>query len=239
VFDIPSRYITNSVIEAKTFIKRDMQKPEKERLRENLLEARLVWQISGEEIPSLINDEYNCAVIMGLDIKLKSIDHSVFFANSVQHMVKAPCVIRFYDHADEVYSFAHKRLSHTDNTQIVILNRVETPQFSIVFPDKTTEKLKQYLSFGALLNRNDKLSMYLEATVKAFIISNSKLYSGIEDLLERKLWYNRGEIIALFERLLELLRLNSELRVEKLPGERAKLNGEIKKLIEVLKITSQ
>jgi len=105
---------------------------------------------------------------------------------------------------------------------------------SLVFPDKTTKKLRKYLAFGALLNRNDKLSLYLEATVKAFIISHPKLYSGINELLDRKLWYNREEILELFGRLLELLRVNAELKAEKLPGARARLNGEIKKVIEEL-----
>ena len=127
MFDIPTRYASDSPIEPKTFIQRDMKKPEKDRIRDNLLEARLVWQIAGEEVPSFIDADYNCSVIMGLDIKLKSIKDSVFFAELVQHMVKAPCVIRFHDNASEVYSFAHKRLSHTDATQVVIVDRVETP----------------------------------------------------------------------------------------------------------------
>lgn len=231
MFDIPLRYITNNPIEPKTFITRDMKKPEKDRIRDNLLDARLIWQITGEEIPSLINEDYNCSVIMGLEIKLKTVKDSAFFVELVQHMVKAPCVIRFYDSKEEAYSFAHKRLSRVDATQVVIENRVETPPLSLAFPDKTAEKLKQNLAFGVLLNKTDKLSLYLEAMVKAFIISHPKLYSGIEDLLDRKLWYNREEILALFGRLLELQRLNAELKTEKLPGERAKLTGKIKKLI--------
>ena len=235
MFDIPTRYASDSPIEPKTFIQRDMKKPEKDRIRDNLLEARLVWQIAGEEVPSFIDADYNCSVIIGLDIKLKSIKDSVFFAELVQHMVKAPCVIRFHDNASEVYSFAHKRLSHTDRAQVVIVDRVETPPLSLAFPDKTADKLHRHLAFDALLNKTDKLSLYLEATVKAFIISHPKLYSGIEGLLDRKLWYNRKEILALFGRLLELLRLNAELKAEKLPGERARLNGEIKGILEELK----
>jgi len=221
-----------------------MKKPEKERIRENLIAARLVWQIMGEEIPSFIDDSYNCSVIMGLDIKLKAVKgstggvgspHVKYFAELVQHMVKAPCVVRFHDHAEEVYSFAHKRLSFTDATQIVIVDRVQTPPLSLTFPDKTAEKLRRYLAFGALRNKTDKLSLYLEATVKAFIISNPNLYSGIDELLDRKLWYNREDMIALFGRLFELSRLNAELKAEKLPGERARLSGDVKCTIKKIK----
>ena len=236
MFEIPKQYAADNVIEPKIFITKDMKKAVKDRITQNLLAARLIWQIIGEEIPSLINEDYHCAVIMGLEIKLKDVKDYTFFAELIQHMVKEPCVIRFYDDNEEIYSFAHKRLSHTDATQIVVLDRVETPPSSLVFPDKTTKKLRKYLSFGALLNRNDKLSLYLEATVKAFIISHPKLYSGIDELLERKLWYNREDILVLFGRLLELVRLNVELKAEKLSGTRARLNGEIKKVIESLMI---
>ena len=150
-------------------------------------------------------------------------------------MVKAPCVVRFNDHAEEIYSFAHKRLSYTDAAQVVIVDRVETPPLSLAFPDKIAEKLRQHLAFGSLLNRADKLSLYLEATIKAFIISNPKLYSGIEELLDLKLWYNREDILVLFEQLLGLARLKTGLKAENLPGERAKLITEIKTLTTSIK----
>ena len=241
MFDIPARYAANNAIEPKTFILKEMKKQDKDRIRENLLEVRLAWQIMGEEIPSLIDAHYNCSVIMGLDIKLKAVkdraagsSHVKYFAELVQHTVKAPCVVRFYNHAEEAYSFAHKRLSHTDATQIVIVDMVQTPPLSLMFPDKTAEKLRQYLAFDALRNKTDKLNLYLEVAVKAFIISNPNLYSGIDELLDRKLWYNRADILALFGRLLELSQLNAALKTEKLPGERAKLSGEIRKIKEEL-----
>ena len=236
MFDIPKHYAKNDIIDVKNFIAKDMKKPVKDRVRENLLSVRLIWQIVGEEIPSLINEDYNCSVIMGLEIRLKDVKDSAFFAELIQGMVKSPCVARFYDDNEEVYSFAHKRLSHTDATQIVIEERAETPPLSLAFPDKTAKKLKCVLAFGALLNKSDKLSLYLEATVKAFIVSNPKLYGGIEELLDRKLWYNREEIQGLFGKLLELSRLNAELKAEKLPGAKARLNGDIKKIIEGLKL---
>lgn len=235
MFNIPQRYLADSPIEPKTFILRDMKKADKGRIRENLLEVRLKWQIAGEDVPSLIDENYNCAVIMGLDIKLRSIKDTAYFADLVHRMVKAPCVVRFYDTGSEVYSFAHKRLSRTDATQVVVEERIETPELSLSFPDKTTEKLHKYLSFDTLRNKTDKLSLYLEANVKAFIISNPKLYSGIDELLEKKLWYNRDEVLALFERLLELKRLNEELKAEKLPGERAKMINTIKEAIRNIK----
>lgn len=230
MFDIPQRYITDSPISVRTFITREMKKQEKDKIRANILSARLIWQIAGEEIPSLINESYNCSVIMGLAIKLKSVKDAAYFAGLVQQMTKAPCVIRLYDQSEESYSFALKRLNLNDRTQIVVEDKVLTPPTPLMLPDKTAEKLRLHLSFGELKNKTDKLGMYLEATVKAFIISNLNLYSGLEQLLSSKLWYNRSVVLSRFGTLKELARLNSELKTEKLPGEKAKLIGRIKAL---------
>lgn len=234
MFDIPKQFQADNALDPKTFIAKDMKKPVKDRILQNLIAARLIWQIIGEEIPSYINEDYRCEVIMGLDVKLKNIKDIAFFAELLQHMVKSPCVIRFHDDNEEIYSFAHKRLSHTDAAQVVILQRMETPRLSLAFPCKTAEKLRRYLAFSALLNKSDKLSLYLEATVKAFIIAHPKLYNGIEEQLDRKLWYNRDEMLALFERLLDLQRLNAELKAEKLSGAKVKLMTDIKKVISIL-----
>lgn len=235
MFGIPERYIKESKIDTKNFIRRDAKKPDKDRIRENLLSAKLIWQIEGEEIPSLINKDYHCSVIAGMEIKLKSIKDSVFFAELTQRLMKEPCVIRFYDKNDELFSFAHKRLSHTDNTQIVIEDRIETPPESTAFPGKVTKMLERHLAFDSLKNKNDKLSLYLEAAVKAYIISNLSLFSGMEALLDCKRWYNKDEILALFRQLKELEQLNAELAVEQQPGERARLMGEIKSKTSIVK----
>ena len=237
MFDVPERYLKEQPIDVKQFIRRDMRKSEKDRVRAGLQSVSLVWQIAGEEIPSFMDEDYNCSVIMGLDVQLQSLKGVAHFAELIQHMVKAPCMIRFYDNAHEVFSFAHKRLSHTNSSQVVIVDKVLTPPLSIAFPEKTAVKLKQSLAFGALLNKSDKLSLYLEATVKAFIVSHSKLYNGIEKLVDEnsEVWYNRGEVLVLFEKLLKLQRLMTAARAEKLPGERARLNGEIKRVLEELR----
>jgi hypothetical protein len=235
MFVLPEKYHKNTPIDIKTFVKQADKKADKEKIRNDVVAVRLSWQIFGEEIPSFHSNDYNCPVIMGLDVQLKSMKTVANFAELLQHMVKAPCVIRFYDHAEEVYSFAHKRLNAHDSEEIVIVNRVETPRLSLTLPDKTAEKLKQYLAFDALLNKSDKLSLYLEATVKAYIVSNPKLFSGIDLLLDGKVWYNKEATLVLFGRLLELERLKCELKSEKLPGVKVRLNGEIKEIIERLR----
>jgi len=235
MFDIPERYNKIQPIEPKQFIQSSMKKADKDRIKENMIEVKLLWQIAGEDIPSFVNERYNCPVIQGLDVRLKTLKQVAYFAELIQHMMKAPCVVRFYDHNSQIYSFAHKRLSQTDSTQVVIEHRLETPQISIALPDKTKAKLEQHLAFGALLNKTDKLGLYMEAMVKGFIVCHPKLYSGIEGLLDSKVWYNRDEVLGLLGQLTELVRLNVELKVEKLPANKARLTAEAKRLLEGLK----
>jgi len=54
-------------------------------------------------------------------------------------------------------------------------------------------------------------------------------------LLDSKLWYNQEEVLILFDRLLELMNHKNKLKGERLLGKQAKLNGDIKLLIEVVK----
>ncbi len=231
---MPAKYKRSDKIDTKNFVSRDMTKVEKDRVKAALLSAELTWQITGEEIPSLVSEDYNCVAILGLSIKLKSIKDALFIAGLVQEKMKALCVIRLYDNTDELYSFAHKRLSRADKEQIVVLERVATDASSPVFPDDAARMLSQYLAFDALKNKSNKLALYLEAMVKAYIISNPSLYSGVLTHLDSKIWYNQDEFMALFEMLRKLEDKKAALKSAALPGEKAKLNGEIKILMEGL-----
>lgn len=232
MFHVPDRYAVNKPLDAKVFTPRGMKKLDKDRIRQSLLASRLIWQIAGEEIPSRVDDAYNCSVIMGLECKLKSVKDIAFCAEQVQHMIKAPCVVRFYNGDEEVYSFAHKRLSQNDHTQIVVLERVQTPVLSQVFQDKTATLLNEYLDFDAIKNRTDKLNYYLEAMVKAFLISHLDLFSGIRPLLDDKIWFNLPDFMVVFAQMKELVRLHKELELAQLPAEKAGLIGKIKALQE-------
>ena len=235
MFNVPEMYSKVQPIEPKQFIQSSMKKADKDRIKENMLEVKLLWQIAGEAIPSFANQRYNCPVIQGLDVRLKTLRKVTYFAELVQHMMKAPCVVRFYDHNSQIYSFAHKRLNQTDSSQVVIEHRLETIQMPIALPDKTKAKLKQYLAFDALLNKADKLGLYMEAMVKGFIVCHPKLYNGIEGLLDRKNWYNKDEVIVLLGKLMELVRLNGEFKTEKLPVNKVKIATKLTSIMEGIK----
>lgn len=235
MFDVPARYVMNSPIHPKTFILREMKKSDKERIRQNLLSVLLLWQIVGEGIPSRVDEDYNCSVIVGLECALKNVRNPAFFAEHIQSLVKAPCVIRFYDQESEIYSFAHKRLNRNDHTQVVVADRVQTQAMPLVFPDKTAMQYRRYLSFDELKNKTDKLNLYLEAMVKTSIISNLQMCSDMLPLLDDKIiWYNPSKFMALFETIKKIVLLSKELKNTYLPAEKAKLIGEIRALQSVI-----
>jgi hypothetical protein len=235
MFGLPKKYELWQEINTKNFLIKGMKAADKERIKSNLLRVHLDWQITGEEIPSLINEQYNCPVIMSFDCKITSTVHAAFIANIMQQQIKAPCVLRFYDGGDCVYSFAHKRLNQNDSSQVVILEQFITHEMSCFSDDDTAKEFEKILAFDNLQNKSDKLSLYLETMVKAFILSNNKLFMKICLLFDSKVWYNRDEVYSLFLKLLKLQELKLKLKAEKLHGEKAKLNSEIKSIILYIK----
>ena len=51
----------------------------------------LMYQIAGEEIPSVISDEYRCQAIQFYDMELKSIKDAAYLASMYQKMIKPLC----------------------------------------------------------------------------------------------------------------------------------------------------
>ena len=106
---------------------------DKKRFETSVEEIRLKYQIEGFDIPNLVNDDYNCQVIMFLVIKLKELKQAAFIAKIVQGCINALCVIEFTDGVSEVYSFADKRLNKNDAKQVVIENEYVSEKLPLDF----------------------------------------------------------------------------------------------------------
>lgn len=229
---IPDTYKKKERIDPKTFISKELNIADRKRLRDCLVSAELTYQIAGEEMPSYIDADHNCVVIMFLDIRLRTLKDAAFVADIIQPMIKALCVIRFYDSTDEAYSFAVKRLSKQDSSQIVVADKVLSVPHPHGFPSQSSRLMDEHIAFDRIKNRADKLSFYKEMMVKAFIVSNPNLYNGIIALLDKPVWY--GNTDGLFDKLTELKRLKDELEQCDLPAEKVKVNERIKKVIDKL-----
>ncbi len=228
---IPSVYEINKAFTIKTFMTADLTQKEKKRFREVVMEVKLLYQIAGEDIPSLINDEYDCQAILFFSVRLTELKNASFVGNIMQRLVKPLCVIRFFDHTNcQVFCFCHKRLNLNDRTQVVIVDTVYSSPTSIQFADETNMLMREYIEFDRIKNRGNKLDFYLEMMIKAYIVSNLSLWSGTRTLLVSKVWYNRGDMLKLYDGLKRVEQLKKEQKFAKTVAESARINSELKRL---------
>ncbi len=231
MLSVPSTYEINKEFALKTFISADLTPKEKKRFKDVVKEVQLSYQITGEDIPSLVNEEYDCQAILYFSVKLTELKNANFVGNIIQRIVKPLCVIRFYDYTNqEVYCFSHKRLNLQDRTQIVIEDTVYSLPTSLQFRDETNTLIHDYVEYNRIQNRGNKLDFYLETMIKAYIISNLTLWSGTKSLLVSGVWYNRDNMLKLYSQLKRVEILKKEQRTSKTVSENAKINMELKRL---------
>lgn len=219
----------------KDFIPKELKPAEKKKIKDSVNSCILAYQIAGEEIPSVKNNEYNVQTIQFYDFEITDVKKATFIAHTYQSIIKSPCVLRLYDSRKEVYSFALKRLNQIDPTQIVVTDTLITNEYSTTLPSSEIKELENHLCLDILINKENKVTTYLELYVKAYILTKGKVYSGSKELLNRKdIWYSESKIREVYAclRELELLKLS----MVKASGnvEKVRINKEIKKIICVI-----
>ena len=68
MFNIPERYEVGVKLALKDFVPKDLKPVDKKRIRDAIKEVKLSYQIAGEEIPSVIDDNYRCQVVQFYDM---------------------------------------------------------------------------------------------------------------------------------------------------------------------------
>ena len=232
MFGLDDKYKLNKKIDLKTFIKKEFNASDKKRLKESLKNVNLVYQLVGEDIPSIINEEYNCQVILFLDIEINNIKNASFVGGIIQSEIKSLCIIRIHDKNTQRYYFAEKRLNLQDNNNVIIENIVITKESSIFFFDDWVERLEEYLKFSNIILKENKLFFYREMMTKAFIISELNFDLEGNKLLESNLWYNSRKVKEVLINLKEIEKLKLQLKKIKDTKEKVSVNKKIKKLNE-------
>ena len=106
MLSLPEKYKKNAPITKVTFVRRaSLAGAEKKRFETSVEEIRLMYQIEGFDIPNLVNDDYNCQVIMFLRIRIKDLKQSAFISKIVQRCIAPLCVIEITDGTSVMYSF--------------------------------------------------------------------------------------------------------------------------------------
>jgi hypothetical protein len=230
--NIPEKYILNKKIPIKEFIPMILSSNIRKNIKDNVKKVVLTYQIYGEEIPSLINDIYNCQLIQFFDFELENIKKAKYISEIYQRVIKSPCVLRIYDNNKEIYSFALKRLNQNDKNEIVVSDEFLTEEFETYLPSFSKRELENIISFEKILNKTNKLNFYFEIYTKIFILKYQKLYQKSKELLEKSIWYDESKSKMIYELFKNMVNLREKIEKTNLISERVKCNQEIKEILK-------
>lgn len=238
MFNIPEHYKTDVKLALKDFIPKDLKPDDKKRIKDIIKEVRLMYQITGEEIPSVINNEYRCEVIQFYDMELKSIKEASYLASVYQNLIKPLCIFHMYDSQYELYSFAVKRLNQTDDNQIVIEDSILTENYPVGLPDDGRNRLLEYLDYMQIKNKTNKINLYKEWYYRTYMIMNESAYSKTELILDGNGWYDSEHMELLYTYYKKLVDTRGMLKKAITGAEKMDLNKEIKKVIQSIDDTN-
>jgi len=218
----------------KDFIPKDLKPNDKKRIKDAVKSVRLDYQIAGEEIPSVNNEEYRCQVIQFYDIEVANIKDANFLASTYQNLIKPLCVIHMHDTKDEVYSMAVKRLSQTDDMQIVLEQTLLTDKYMLGIPDSNRDRFMAYMNYSTVKNKINKVQLYKEWFYKAYMVVNEKAYIHTDKLLDGNTWYDSDRTARICQKYVELVTSRGKLKTAVTNAERMKINKKIKIEIQAL-----
>lgn len=234
MFDLPDTYKVDVKVALKDFIPNDLKPNDKKRIKDAVKSVRLDYQIAGEEIPSVNNEEYRCQVIQFYDIEVVNIKDANFLASTYQNLIKPLCVIHMHDIKDEVYSMAVKRLSQTDDMQIVVEQTLLTDKYMLGIPDSNRDRFMAYMNYSTVKNKIDKVQLYKEWFYKAYMVVNEKAYIHTDKLIDGNIWYDSDRTARICQKYVELVTSRGKLKTAVTNAERMKINKEIKTEVQAL-----
>jgi hypothetical protein len=234
MFDIPKRFETNLDVKLRDFIPKELNPNDKRRVKEVTKSVKMTYQIAGEEIPSLVNEEYRCQVIQFYEIELESIKEANFIANIYQNLIKPLCIMRFYDSKDEEYSFADKRLSQTEENQIVVEDVYMSQKYPYGLPGEGIGKYLEYLSFDKIKNKTDKLAFYREWMYKIYLLEHKSAFEDVEKIICNNAWYSTARAEAIYKKFVELVGAREKAAKAQINSEKMKANKAVKAAKESL-----
>lgn len=232
MFNLPEKYKINKKIATRNFINKDLNVDEKKKIKSMLKNIILSYQLSGDEIPSVIDEYNNCQVIMFLDIEIDNIKSASYIANIIQPQLKCLAVLNIFDKNMQRYFFANKRLSMQDKNEIVITETTSTKESSLYFYEKWRECLEENLSFENIILKENKITFYKEMMTKSIIINNDDLNINKDKLLKSVIWYNPRKVQDIFKNIKNIEKCKLQAKTIKETNERVMVNKEIKKINE-------
>ncbi|WDH95756.1 DUF4391 domain-containing protein [Paenibacillus urinalis] len=232
---LPSEYAIDKSIQVSTFMTSDLLPKEKKRFKESVESIKLAYQIAGESIPSLINDQYDCQALLFFEVQLNKLKDASFICDIIQKLVKPLCVIRCYDvKGMQTYSIAHKRLNLQDRSQVVIEDSYLTAISSSQLTDDMVTLMNDYAAFEKIRNKANKMTLYIELMTKAYIISHLLVWSRSKEMLASKAWYNVSDAHLIFDCYKRIIQLQKDKKAATTISDQSKYNSELKNIFNQL-----
>lgn len=234
MFGLPDVYRVDVNVALKDFIPKDLKPNDKKRIKDAVKSVKLEYQIAGEEIPSVNNEEYRCQVIQFYDMEVETVKNANFLAVTYQNLIKPLCVIHMHDAKEEVYSLAIKRLNQTDDMQVVIEQSLLTDKFMVGVPDSSRDRLQVYMDYLQIKNKTNKLNLYREWFYRAYLLEHEKAYSNTDAILDGNSWYDSDRTVRICNKYMELVAYRERLKSVVTNVDKMWLNKEIKNVMDEL-----
>ena len=234
MINMPERYEVNQEIKLKNLILKEFKPIEKKKIKEYIKSVTLKYMINDEEIPSVDDEKYNFKVIQYFDFEISDIKKAGFLANLYQEAIKSPCILRFYDNSEEVYSLALKRLNQNDRNEIVVTDTVMTEIFDLSMSGSAKREVEGVLDYSKTLNCTNKVNFYSEMFIRNYILKNQKYYQKSGNILESLIWYDRNKTINIFEKFKKLVMYKEKMKSVIRNSEKIEINKKIREVISEL-----
>ena len=230
----PDKYKVNKKYPKKLFLdNKEIESKDRTFIKKHVLSVELVAQISGEDIPSVDNEYYKYKVIQYLEVELDDIKYAKDMGSIFQNIFKSPLIVKFYDKKGYyAYSYALKRISKVDNKDVVLIDYFTTKKIDSFVDVEARELYNKFLSIDKVLNNSNKVCLYYEVYIKAFIIENRKLINNYVDLLNSKLYYNFQNMFDFYSTLVELIICEENIKKANVINKKMEINNKKKMILE-------
>lgn len=232
----PDKYKINKKYPKKLFLdNKEIESKNRTFIKKHVVSVELVAQISGEDIPSVDNEDYNYKVIQYLEVELDDIKNAKDMGSIFQNIFKSPLIVKFYDKKGYyAYSYALKRISKVDNKEVVLIDYFTTRKVDSFIDIDTRELYDRFLNIGKVLNNSNKVCLYYEVYIKSFIIENRKLINSFMDLLESNVYYEFKSMISLYNILVQLIQCENCLNKVNTISKKIDINNKKKLFLDKL-----
>lgn len=195
----------------------------KKMIRECVSKITLTGNIQGENILSVVDEDFNVQAISIIEVVVKDKKCISELSKALQKTIKNYVILKFIFEDKQVISFALKRLNKNKTDEIVVDTLIITDELEI-----NDSFYIKYIDYKKILNKSNKVLFYREIMLKSFLISNRYVYSDVDKLLESDLWYRNDKVLNVYRLFSELIELSSKRKHFKEQREMVEVNNQIK-----------